>query len=38
MIAFLYLALPLLRVIASQSITQAAAFSKLHLKPGAWHF
>lgn len=36
--AFVYLALPLLRAIASQSITQAAAFSKLYLKPAAWRF
>ncbi|HEY7122600.1 MAG TPA: hypothetical protein VH540_01495 [Ktedonobacterales bacterium] len=37
-LVFVYLALPLLRVIASQSLAQATRLSKLYLKPGAWHF
>jgi hypothetical protein len=37
-ITLLYLALPLLRVIASQLIEQAAQYSKIYLKPGTWHF
>ncbi len=37
-LVFVYLALPLLRVIASQSLAQATRFSKLYLTPGAWHF